>query len=208
MKPAIRPSGTSRNPGTSGKRQAVRIIGGQYRRSLIPVVDASGLRPTSDRIRETLFNWLTFLWDGKFDDKSVLDLFAGTGALGFEAASRGAAHVQMAENQPAALAALRATRDKLQATQVRINSADAFLMLERMNASAFDLILLDPPFAGKLFPRIFPYLEGIIKPGGLVYIESDQPEDPGPAFPVIRQGRAGQVSYQLHQFHIAPQKIG
>ena len=200
MKPA------NRQTGASGKRQAVRIIGGQYRRSLIPVVDAGGLRPTSDRIRETLFNWLTHLWDGKFDDKSVLDVFAGSGALGFEAASRGAAHVQMAENNPAALATLRATRDKLQANQVRINSADAFVMLQRMDASKFDLVLLDPPFAGKLFDRVFPYLETILKPGGLLYIESDQPEDPGPAFPVIRQGKAGQVYYQLHERLIAPHK--
>lgn len=200
MKPA------NRQTGASGKRQAVRIIGGQYRRSLIPVVDAGGLRPTSDRIRETLFNWLTHLWDGKFDDKSVLDVFAGSGALGFEAASRGAAHVQMAENNPTALATLRATRDKLQANQVRINSSDAFVMLQRMDASKFDLVLLDPPFAGKLFDRVFPYLETILKPGGLVYIESDQPEDPGPAFPVIRQGKAGQVYYQLHERLIAPHK--
>jgi len=200
MKPA------NRQTGASGKRQAVRIIGGQYRRSLIPVVDAGGLRPTSDRIRETLFNWLTHLWDGKFDDKSVLDVFAGSGALGFEAASRGAAHVQMAENNPAALATLRATRDKLQANQVRINSADAFVMLQRMEASKFDLVLLDPPFAGKLFDRVFPYLGTILKPGGLLYIESDQPEDPGPAFPVIRQGKAGQVYYQLHERLIAPHK--
>ena len=198
MKPA------NRHSGTSAKRQSIRIIGGQYRRSQIPVVDADGLRPTSDRIRETLFNWLTFLWDGKFDDKSVLDLFAGTGALGFEAASRGVAHVQMAETNPAALAALRATRDKLQASQVRINSADAFLMLKRMDASRFDLVMLDPPFAGKLFDRIFPFLPAIVKPGGLVYIESDQPEDPGPNFPAIRQGKAGQVYYQLHEHLIAP----
>ncbi len=200
MKPA------NRQTGASGKRQAVRIIGGQYRRSLIPVVDAGGLRPTSDRIRETLFNWLTHLWDGRFDDKSVLDVFAGSGALGFEAASRGAAHVQMAENNPAALATLRATRDKLQANQVRIHSSDAFVMLQRMDASKFDLVLLDPPFAGKLFDRVFPYLETILKPDGLVYIESDQPEDPGPAFPVVRQGKAGQVYYQLHERLIAPHK--
>lgn len=200
MKPA------NRKAGTSGKRQTIRIIGGQYRRSLIPVADADGLRPTADRIRETLFNWLNHLWDGRFDDKSVLDLFAGTGALGFEAASRGAAHVQMAETNTAALACLRATRDKLQANQVRINSADAFLMLKRMDASRFDLVLLDPPFAGKLFDRLFPFLPAIVKPGGLVYIESDQPEDPGPDLPIIRQGKAGQVYYQLHEHLIAPHK--
>ncbi len=200
MKPARRPAAPT------GKRQAIRIIGGQYRRSLLPVTDASGLRPTSDRIRETLFNWLHHLWDGHFEDKAVLDLFAGTGALGFEAASRGAAHVQMVENNPQALAALRQTRDRLRAEQIRINSADALLVLARMDASKFDLVLLDPPFAGKLFGKIFPFLAHIVKPGGLVYIESDQPEDPGPQFPCLRQGKAGMVHYQLHEHLIAPQK--
>src|SRR5690606_39485793 len=188
------------------KKHNIRIVGGEYRRTPIPVIEGEGLRPTPDRVRETLFNWLNHFWAGEFSDKRVLDLFAGTGALGFEAASRGAAHVQMAETSPAALATLRATRDKLQASQVRINSADAFLMLKRMDASKFDLVMLDPPFAGKLFDRIFPFLPAIVKPGGLVYIESDQPEEPGPAFPAIRQGKAGQVYYQLHEHLIAPHK--
>src|SRR5690606_22267071 len=98
----------------------IRIVGGQYRRTPIAVPDVESLRPTPDRVRETLFNWLTHLWGGEFADKQVLDLFAGSGALGFEAASRGVSHVQMVEHDRTALAALRGLRDKLQAQAVRI----------------------------------------------------------------------------------------
>src|SRR5690554_6979115 len=100
------------------KKHVIRIVGGQYRRTPIPVPDVAGLRPTPDRVRETLFNWLAYFWGGDFSDKRVLDLFAGTGALGFEAASRGVEHVQMVESDPIALAALRALRTRLNASQI------------------------------------------------------------------------------------------
>src|SRR3546814_10953390 len=89
------------------------IVGGDYRETPSPVVAAAGLRPTPDRVRETLFNWLRHFWGGNYADKRVLDLFAGTGALGFEAASHGVAHVQMVEINPAAVAALRTLRTRL-----------------------------------------------------------------------------------------------
>jgi 16S rRNA (guanine(966)-N(2))-methyltransferase RsmD len=81
-------------------KKYIRIVGGQFRRTPIEVIEADGLRPTPDRVRETLFNWLNFFWQGDFQSKRVLDLFAGSGALGFEAASRGVAHVQMVEQHP------------------------------------------------------------------------------------------------------------
>lgn len=178
---------------------AIRIIGGTCRRSLLPVPDIAGLRPTPDRVRETLFNWLNHLWSSHFEDKSVLDLFAGTGALGFEAASRGAFHVQMVENHPIALANLRATRDKLKLNQVRIHSHDAFLVLSRMDNSRFDLVLLDPPFHQGLIEKVIPYLDQILKPNGLVYVESESKICLPEHYSGIREGKAGQVYYQLFE---------
>ena len=107
-------------------------------------------------MRETLFNWLNHLWGGEFSDKQVLDLFAGS-ALGFEAASRGVAHVQMVERDRTAASALRTLRDKLKADMIRIHVGDAMQVTERMDASRFDLILLDPPF-GRAGCRAWPLL--------------------------------------------------
>src|SRR5690606_10785005 len=128
------------------KKHNIRIVGGEYRRTPIPVIEGEGLRPTPDRVREPLFNWLSHCWAGEFSDKRVLDLFAGTGALGFEAASRGAAHVQMVEANPAAAAAIRALRNKLGALQVRVHAGDAMVALDRLGDARFDLVLVDPPF--------------------------------------------------------------
>src|SRR5690606_3927346 len=108
----------------------IRIVGGSYRRTPIAVIDAPGLRPTPDRVRETLFNWLTHLWQGEFADKHVLDLFAGSGALGFEAASRGAGQVVMVETDRRTVQALRALRDKLGAQAVQVRPGDALVALD------------------------------------------------------------------------------
>lgn len=187
------------------KKHRIRIVGGQYRHTPIPVLDAPGLRPTPDRVRETLFNWLRHLWAGQFEDKSVLDLFAGTGALGFEAASQGAAHIQMVEQNPQAVSALRALRDKLGARQVRIHPGDAMHVLERLEAARFDLVLLDPPFGQAWLERLWPALPPLLTPAGLVYIESEAPLTPPENAVVLRQGKAGQVHFGLIQF-AAPQK--
>jgi 16S rRNA (guanine(966)-N(2))-methyltransferase RsmD len=151
----------------------IRIVGGQYRRTPIAVIDAPGLRPTPDRVRETLYNWLHHFWGGDFHDKTVLDLFAGTGALGFEAASRGVAHVQMVERDKAALSALRTLRDKLGASQIRIHAGDAMEVLRRMDASRYDLVLLDPPFNQGWLAKVWPLLPGVLADNGLVYVESE-----------------------------------
>jgi len=174
----------------------VRIVGGDYRRTPIPVVDAAQLRPTPDRVRETLFNWLQHLWGGQFANKAVLDLFAGSGALGFEAASRGVAHVQMVEHNPAAVTALRALRDKLGARHVRIHAGDAQAVLQRMDAR-FDLVLLDPPFAQDWLERLWAKLPALLTPAGLVYVEAPRGVAPPDEFTVLRQGRAGQVYFHL-----------
>ncbi|GAA4413146.1 hypothetical protein GCM10011450_18570 [Advenella faeciporci] len=186
---------------TSGSPHKIRIIGGQFKRTAIPVADVPGLRPTPDRVRETVFNWINHLWDGDYSNKSVLDLFAGTGALGFEAASRGAEHVQMVEQNRQAMLNLRQIRDKLNLQQVRINSGDAMLVLKRMDASRFDLAFLDPPFQKDLIQEVLPYLPQILKPGSLVYTESEKKILLSPSFKLMKEGKAGAVFFQLHQYN-------
>jgi len=184
------------NPGS----KPIRIVAGQYRRTPIAVPDVPGLRPTPDRVRETLFNWLAHLWGGEFADKQVLDLFAGSGALGFEAASRGAGQVLLVEHDRTAVAALRALRDKLNAATVRVHAGEAMQVVQRMDASRFDLILLDPPFGQGWLARLWPLLPGILTEHGLVYAESEAPLDPPAHFDIVRQDQAGAVHYGLLQF--------
>lgn len=182
------------------KKHTVRIVGGDYRRTPIPVVNAAGLRPTPDRVRETLFNWVSHFWGGDYSDKRVLDLFAGTGALGFEAASRGAAHVQMVESNPVALAALRALRNKLGAMQVRIHAGDAAMVIDRLGEARFDLVLLDPPFWQGWPPTLWSKLPQVLASDGLLYIEAETALEPPPVFEVLRSASAGHVHFQLLRF--------
>jgi len=187
------------------KKHAIRIVGGDYRRTPIPVIDAVGLRPTPDRVRETLFNWLQHFWGGDFSGKRVLDLFAGSGALGFEAASRGAGHVQMVESNPHAVAALRELRNKLGAMQVRIHAGDARVVLHRLNETPFDLVLLDPPFGQEWLDKLWDELPAALAPDGLLYVESEAPVAAPATFTMLRQGKAGNVHF--HLFHKTGQTI-
>lgn len=182
------------------KKHTVRIVGGEYRRTPIPVVEAAGLRPTPDRVRETLYNWVNHFWGGEYTDKRVLDLFAGTGALGFEAASRGAAHVQMVESNPQALGALRALRNKLGALQVRVHAGDARMVLDRLDDARFDLVLLDPPFGQDLLSGLWDKLPAVLSPDGLLYIEAESPLRAPAEYEVLRNGKAGHVHFQLLRF--------
>lgn len=182
------------------KKHAVRIVGGDFRKTPIPVIEAPGLRPTPDRVRETLFNWLRHFWVNQFTDKRVLDLFAGSGALGFEAASHGVSHVQMVEQNKQAAQALRNLRNKLKADAVRIHEGDALTVLERLRETPFDLVLLDPPFAQGWLEQLWPVLPGILKPGSLVYVESEALIDPPASFTILRQSKAGQVHFFLLAF--------
>lgn len=152
----------------------VRIIGGQWKRTPLPVPDVEGLRPTPDRVRETVFNWLEHLQQRSWRGRHCLDLFAGTGALGLEAASRGAESVVLVESDAKAVQLLEATRDKLQAGNVRIVRADALHWLKRATEK-FHLIFLDPPYAQQRLPELLPQCRGLLAPGGLVYAESAQP---------------------------------
>ncbi|MGH8724509.1 MAG: 16S rRNA (guanine(966)-N(2))-methyltransferase RsmD [Burkholderiales bacterium] len=165
----------------------IRIIAGEYRGRRIAVPDRPGLRPTPDRVRETLFNWLGQSLAGL----SCLDLFAGSGALGFEAASRGAARVVMVEHDRAVFEALRKTKDRIGASQVELVLDDAFAYLKRTQ-DGFDVVFLDPPFRQNALPAVFRLLRA-----ARVYVESGEPFVAGEAWREVRRARAGQVSYQL-----------
>ena len=173
-------------------RNQVRIIGGQYRRRLLAFPDAPGLRPTPDRVRETVFNWLGQDLPGWH----CLDLFAGSGALGFEAASRGAARVVMVERDRAALETLQANRILLNATQIEIHRADCETWLAS-NTELFDLIFLDPPFDSGLAATVLPDLVGRVKSGGFVYVEQGGWITPPPGLTLHRSGRAGKSHFAL-----------
>lgn len=172
----------------------VRIVGGQWRSRLIDVAKSPGLRPTPDRVRETLFNWLGQDLDGL----SCLDLFAGTGILGFEAASRGAAHVSMVECNPRVFANLRTTQITLQAAQVELIRSDA-LEFAHSCSRRFDLVFLDPPYNQGWLDRIEPMLGRLLNPEGWLYVEAEAPLNGLGGWKVVKQGRAGQVNFHLMQ---------
>jgi 16S rRNA (guanine966-N2)-methyltransferase len=191
--------------GRKGAPRQVRIIGGQWKRTPLPVLDAEGLRPTPDRVRETVFNWLEHLFDHGWDKVRCLDLFAGSGALGLEAASRGAAQVVMVETLPAAVQQLQATCDKLRAAQVDVRRGDALAhagMLSR-SAQKFDLIFLDPPYHQDILQRMLPECAQLLAPEGLLYVEAETTLDTTPQMAwlqdwrVVRTDRAGMVFYHL-----------
>ena len=173
-------------------RNRVRIIGGAWRSRLVTFPPGRELRPTPDRVRETLFNWLGQDLSGK----SCLDLFAGSGALGFEAASRGARRVVMVERDTAAFRAIVANCENLAAAAVEPRKADALEFL-CADSGVYDVVFLDPPFKAGYWPRLAPLLPPRLAPGALVYHESAQAAELPPGWEVHRQSRAGQVAYQL-----------
>lgn len=150
----------------------IRIIGGQWKRSKLPVANKPGLRPTPDRVRETLFNWLTHLGGGDLTGWRCIDVFAGTGALGLEAASRGAASVLLTEQDPQLVAQLQATRHRLKADLVQIRKADGLQALKSLPPAGMDLIFLDPPFEAQLFDVALQASVAALAPDGLIYLEA------------------------------------
>lgn len=172
---------------------AVRIIGGAWRRRLLKFPDSEGLRPTPDRVRETLFNWLGQQLDGWH----CLDLFAGSGALGFEAASRGAARVVMVEQSARVLAALHENAEILQnPREVEIIRRDALQYLASPKAK-FDLIFLDPPYNKGWIPRLEPLLPGVLNEDAAVYVEAEHEIESLGDWRTMRHGKAGEVHFHL-----------
>ena len=152
----------------SAPSRQVRIIGGQWKRTPLPVIDAEGLRPTPDRVRETLFNWLGHDLGGW----RCVDAFAGTGALGWEAASRGASRVVMVEQNPELLQRLQATQTQLQAGTVSIQRGDALAWLSRQMPGSADVVFLDPPFDAPVFEEALRASRQILSASGWIYLEA------------------------------------
>lgn len=174
----------------------VRIIGGRWRGTRLAVADSPGLRPTSDRVRETLFNWLQF----ELKDARVLDLFAGSGALGLEAASRGAARVDLVELDPGLAQALETVVNRLEATeQVAVHREDARRFLAQWQGPGFDVAFVDPPFEAALWAQILPELTTKLASTAWLYIESPagQSPDPGQEWALHREKRTREVRYAL-----------
>jgi 16S rRNA (guanine(966)-N(2))-methyltransferase RsmD len=188
----------------------VRIIGGAWKRTPLPVLDALGLRPTPDRVRETVFNWINHLLDGGCENARVLDLFAGTGALGFEAASRGAQLVTMVDANAQVIRQLESIKDKLQADKVQVLRADAVGAAQSLagRGQRYDLVFLDPPYNQELLAKSLPLCAGLLAPGALVYAEAadalpfaPQEGESVPAWladwELVRQDKAGMVHFHL-----------
>ncbi len=172
---------------------SVRIIGGAFRRRVLKFPDSEGLRPTPDRVRETLFNWL----GQELDGWHCLDLFAGSGALGFEAASRGAARVVMVEQSPRVLAALHENHELLhKPPMVEIVRGDALQYLSSTKAK-FDLVFLDPPYKKGWIPRLEPLLPGVLNEDAAIYIETEFEIESLGDWRTVRQGKAGEVHFHL-----------
>ncbi len=157
-------------PAPSRGAGEVRIVGGLWKRTRLPVADRPGLRPTPDRVRETLFNWLGQDLSGW----QCLDAFAGTGALGFEAASRGAAQVLMNEADAGLVAQLNAIAARLQAGNVRIQRGDGVAALKQCAAGSMHLLLLDPPFGGALFEPALAAAARAVAQDGFIYLEAPE----------------------------------
>ena len=203
-------------PRRPGPPQQVRIIGGAWKRSLLPVLDALGLRPTPDRVRETVFNWINHQIDANWHQADCLDLFAGSGALGFEAASRGARSVTMVDSVGAVARQLELIKDKLNATNVKVLRADALVLARDLaqRGQRFDVIFLDPPYQQDLLSQVLPLCAQLLKEGGLLYAESGErlpfpePEDEAAVAPdwlqdweLVRGDKAGMVYYHLLKLH-------
>lgn len=178
---------------TTSTSNRIRIIGGQWRSRLIEFPVVQGLRPTPDRVRETLFNWLGQDLSGQ----RCLDLFAGAGGLGFEALSRNASHVSMVESAHSTHKALQNSARKLEAGErLRLLRADALEFL-RTDRETYDIVFLDPPYGGGLLERVWPLLPARLAQGAMVYAENDAPIAAQPQWEIFKSGRAASVYFYL-----------
>ena len=170
----------------------VRIGGGAWRSRLLRFPDVPGLRPTPDRVRQTLFNWL----GQELDGLACLDLFSGTGVMGFEALSRGAREVVMVEKASQAYKALLENKTMLQADTAKIFNMDALQFLAK-NQQAFDIIFLDPPYNQGWLPKLLPQMQKHLSTDGLLYVEAEFSIQDGEGWRVLKHGKAGNVFFHL-----------
>lgn len=191
-------AGKSPRPGNNKARNKLRIIAGKWRGRRIPFSASEGLRPTPDRVRETLFNWLQFDIAGK----NCLDLFAGSGALGLEALSRGAAHVTLVESQASAVLQLRQNLELLAADNATVIGMDALAYLRQSSEQRFDIIFLDPPYQMRLWNECIALIEKgqRLAQHGVLYFEQPKKEDAvelPDTWSITHQKTAGQINYCL-----------
>lgn len=198
---AVRRTATGPGPGRHGAgANRLRIVGGLWRSRIVRFPDAAGLRPTPDRVRETLFNWL----GQRLAGLSCVDLFAGSGALGFEARSRGAARVVLVERDRRVFEQLRRTAAELGGEGIEIVNADALAWLA-LPGERYDVAFVDPPYASGLAAPALAALEARLNPGARVYVEA--PADfaaPSARWARLREGAAGAVRFALYEFAGAP----
>ena len=182
----------------------VRIIGGEWKRTKLAVADRPGLRPTPDRVRETVFNWLGQDLTGW----RCMDAFAGTGALGFEAASRGAREVTLVERDTALVAQLKRIQTQLQASATQIVRGDGVAALKHLDAGSLDVVFIDPPFDSVVFDAALQAAARAVAPDGFVYLEApvawtdEQLESTG--LTVHRHMKAGVVHAHLLKRRATP----
>jgi 16S rRNA (guanine(966)-N(2))-methyltransferase RsmD len=160
-------------PSQKALPKEVRIIGGQWKRTKLPVADRPGLRPTPDRVRETLFNWLEHDLSGL----RCVDAFAGTGALGLEAASRGASQVLLVEQEAGLVSQLREIQQKLSAHSVTVQRANGLSVLKQLAPASVDLVFLDPPFDAGLHEKALTAAVHAVAESGRIYLEAPDPWD-------------------------------
>ncbi|HSH97026.1 MAG: 16S rRNA (guanine(966)-N(2))-methyltransferase RsmD [Methylophilaceae bacterium] len=170
----------------------VRISGGEWRSRMVTFPDLPGLRPTPDRVRQTLFNWLGQDLEGLV----CLDLFSGTGVMGFEALSRGAKQVVMVEKAAAAYKSLQQNKQQLNATEAHIFTMDALQFLAK-NQLVFDVIFLDPPYNHGWLAKLLPTLSSHLSSEGVIYAEAEFAIEDDDHWQVIKHGKAGNVYYHL-----------
>ncbi|NIP18933.1 MAG: 16S rRNA (guanine(966)-N(2))-methyltransferase RsmD [Xanthomonadales bacterium] len=180
------------------KKHSIRIIAGEWRGRRLPVLNVPGLRPSGDRCRETLFNWLQPYVEGA----ECADLFAGTGALGLEAASRGARSVVLVEKNSAVVGALDRSINMLRALQVRVHRGDALEWLRRTEPDSLDIVFVDPPFDEGLILKSALLVDRLhsVREGGFVYIEEPATRKaiiPGPGWELWKEKKIGEVRMQL-----------
>lgn len=197
---------SNRGGGRQGARNQFRIIGGRWRGRRLPFPAEGGIRPTPDRVRETLFNWL----QPRIESARCLDLFAGSGALGLEALSRGAAQVIFVERNAGSVTALEQNLSVL-AAPGHVKKADAFDFLQS-SKDTFDLVFLDPPFAdGHLMPALKLLQERcLLASDALVYVEAARGELAGslpPGWRLHKRGKAGQVEFGLASIGTDSEKL-
>lgn len=189
-------------PTGRGSGGIVRIVGGRFKRTPLAVGDREGLRPTPDRVRETVFDWLMHFFGGTLEGLRALDMFAGSGAMGLEAVSRGAAAADVVEMNRRGADAIRETVKKLKAHEVSVYAEDVFVFLAQ-TARTYDLVFIDPPFAAELQAKALRAVKARLASGAYVYVESPEEfsEDllTAEGFHSVRRGKAGAVFYLLAQ---------